>query len=77
MTISKIFVVDPCQLLFTKTFVPLLGVGHLIKKIVHSQYMSTFSSHWRIINIDKIHMGIIKKLLISKNVHPISSDKLN
>ena len=33
--------------------------------------------YWQIIDIEKIYLGIIEKLLISKNVPPISSDKLN
>ena len=51
-----------------------VGVGDIIEKIVDSRYISIFSRYWQIIEIEKKY---IWELSILKNVHLISSDKLN
>ena len=54
-----------------------LGAGDIIEKIIDSWHMSIFSSYLKIISIKKNIFGNCHKLSISKNVHPISSDKVN
>ena len=55
-----------------------LGVGDIIEKnLSTADILEFFQIIGKLSISKKIYLGIIEKLLISKNVPPISSDKLN
>ena len=39
-----------------------VGVGDIMEKIIDSRYISIFSSYRQFIDIEKIYLGIIKKI---------------
>ena len=53
-----------------------VGVGDFIEKIIDANILAFFKlvANYR---LKKIHLGVIKKLSVSKNMNPISSDTLN
>ena len=52
-----------------------VGVGDIIKKNTHRQYIGIFSRYRQIIVIGRNIFGNYRKIIDIENVHPISSDK--
>ena len=54
-----------------------VGVGDIIEKIIDADILAFFQDSGKLSISKKIHLGVIKKLSVSKNMNPISSDILN
>ena len=49
-----------------KNKIPGVGVGDIIEKIIDSRYIGIFTTYRQVIVIEKIGLGIIEKLSLSK-----------
>ena len=52
-----------------------VGVGDIIEKIIDCRYIGIFKTYRQIIVIEINRFGNYRKIIVTENVHLISSDK--